>query len=179
MTTTTDTPLTLENFRERTGYRFRVTNKQQARIYLTSLSDEARAALVGANAERVADTYGQRNGNAEPFKWMKLVGEMAANWTADLELTREQAFETFIAEGGLERLQNRKPDVPLSVYQDESLTLENFSAKVEAATGAKRRFRLPRDLAKRVEDKEITREQGFQETVRRILDSAQEQKTNE
>lgn len=179
MTTTTQGQLTLDNFRELTGYRFRVTNEQQARIYLTGLSDDARTALAGANPERVADIVGKRNHEGNPFRWMTLVGDFATNWTTDLQLTREQAFNEFVSSQGLERLEGRKPDVPLSVYQDQTLTLTNFSERVEAATGHKRRFRLPTDLAERVENKEITREQGFQETVQRILTSAQEQNTNE
>lgn len=171
MTTTTQDQLTLENFRKQTGYRFRVTNEQQARIFLTSLSDEKRAFLHNAVAHVVAQLAEKTNKNGNPFKWMELVGEMAVNWNDSMALTREQAFQAFLEDGGPDRLKNRKPDVPISVYQDPTLTLENFSAKVEAATGAKRRFRLPRNLAKRVEAKEITREQGFQETVKRILDN--------
>jgi hypothetical protein len=164
MTTAQDT-LTLDNFRELTGHKFRVTNSQQARIFLTRLPDYERIALGGANAQRVAEIAGKTT----PSKWMELVGDFATKWNDDpsLPLTREQAFQEFLSGNGPDRIKNSKPDVPLSVYQDPNLTLENFSSKVEAAIGVKRRFRLPQDIAKRVANKEITREDGFQETIRR------------
>lgn len=113
----TTTDLTIENFTERTGFRFRISQEQKGRIAAGSL-------------------------------------------------TREGAFQEFLASGGLERLQkSRRPDVPLELYQDPELTVENFSEKVKALTGVARRFRVSREQRQRIKAGTMTREQALAEIV--------------
>lgn len=113
----TTSDLTTENFTERTGFRFRISQEQKDRI------------AAGA-------------------------------------LTREGAFQEFLASGGLERLQkSRRPDVPLELYQDPELTVENFSEKVKALTGVARRFRVSREQRQRIKAGTLTREQALAEIV--------------
>jgi hypothetical protein len=172
--TTTEQELNLGNFREQKGVRFRTTNPQQARIVLTGLSPEQRAALAGLSAGEVAVALNKHNAKGQPFRWMALVGELAANWSSESELTREKAFEEFVASGGVQALDDRKPPVPDSVYLEEGLTLENYQDRVLAATGVRRRFRLSTDLSEKVRNKTMTREQAFQETISRVRAQAQE-----
>ncbi|MCV0439834.1 MAG: hypothetical protein K5880_14495 [Hydrogenophaga sp.] len=108
--------LTIENFTERTGFRFRISRDQKALI-------------------------------------------------DDGQLTREQAFAEFLAGGGLERLQGRRPEIPDSLYLEDGLTLENFSDRVEAAIGVSRRFRVSREQHARIKDGQLTREQALAEVV--------------
>lgn len=108
--------ITLDNFTERTGMRFRISREQRDRIHAG-------------------------------------------------ELTREGAFQEFLQSGGLEKVQNRPPDIPKSVYLDPDLTVDNFPDKVEAATGVKRRFRVSREQSARIKAGELTREQALAETV--------------
>lgn len=77
------------------------------------------------------------------------------------EITRQQAFEEFIANGGQKPRKPKAVEIPISVYLDESLTIDNFSDKVFAATGENRRFRI--NAAQRARG--LTREQAFQEVV--------------
>ncbi len=117
MNSTTTTDLTTENFTERTGFRFRISQEQKDRIDAGTL-------------------------------------------------TREGAFQEFLASGGLERLQgSRRPDVPLQVYQDPELTVDNFSEKVKALTGVARRFRVSREQRQRIKAGTLTREQALAEIV--------------
>ena len=74
-------------------------------------------------------------------------------------LTREQAFQEFIATGGLERIRKTKQNVPASVWEDAELTIDNFLSK----TGL--RFRLTKEQASRVKDGSTTREQVFAEYI--------------
>lgn len=108
--------LTIDNFHERTGFRFRVSNEQNDRI---------------------------KNGT----------------------LTREQAFAEFVASGGPAKLKPRKPEVPDSVYLSDGLTLENFSERVQAATGVARRFRMDREQCARNDAGTLTREQALAEVI--------------
>lgn len=108
--------LTLENFHEKTGFRFRVSNEQHERI-----------------------ESGQ--------------------------LTREAAFAEFLASGAAAKLKPRKPEVPDSVYLEDGLTVDNFSERVQAATGVSRRFRMNREQCARHEAGTLTREQALQEVV--------------
>lgn len=108
--------LTVDNFSESTGFRFRVSREQKARI--------------DAN-----------------------------------ELTREGAFQEFLASGGLERLQGRPQDIPDSIYLDPDLTVENFASKVEAIIGKRRRFRVSREQKARVKAGELTRTDALAEIV--------------
>jgi len=81
-------------------------------------------------------------------------------------LTREQAFNDFLANGGLEKLKNKsRPEVPDEVYHMDGLTLENFGEFVEKKIGVSRRFRVSREQAKRIEEGTLTREQALQETI--------------
>ena len=108
--------LTIDNFTERTGFRFRISRDQKA--------------AIDANT-----------------------------------LTREQAFAQFMAEGGLERLQGRRPNIPDSLYLEEGLTLANFSDRVEAAIGVSRRFRVSRDQHALIKAGTLTREQALAEVI--------------
>lgn len=108
--------LTIDNFTNQTGFRFRVSRDQKARI------DAG-------------------------------------------EITREQAFQEFLSSGGLERLESRLPEIPDSVYLDPTLTLENFSERVEAAIGVPRRFRVNQSQANRIALGDMTRAQALAEVV--------------
>lgn len=78
-------------------------------------------------------------------------------------LTRELAFQEFVNSGGPERAAKKKAaaEVPISVWKDSQLTLENFSEKVRAATGHARRFRVSSEQKERG----LSREEAFTETV--------------
>ena len=116
----TTTDLTIDNFTERTGFRFRISREQKARI--------------------AAGT-----------------------------LTREGAFQEFLSSGGVDRLnKSRRPDVPLEVYLDPELTVENFSEKVKTLTGVARRFRVSREQRARIEAGTLTREQALSEIVESV-----------
>jgi len=110
------TDLTLDNFTERTGIRFRVSREQKNQIDAGTL-------------------------------------------------TREQAFQDFLNNGGLDKLKERPQDIPDSVYLDPDLTLENFTDKVEAAIGVRRRFRVKGDQKERMDAGNLTREQALAEIV--------------
>jgi hypothetical protein len=87
--------------------------------------------------------------------------ERIANGT----LTREQAFAEFLASGGAANLKPRKPEIPLSIYLADGLTVENFSERVKAETGVARRFRMNREQCQRHKDGVLTREQALQEVI--------------
>lgn len=158
--------LTLENFTERTGSRFRVSKLQAARIALTELSDEARQSLVGATIDQAADILGARNSKGNPLNWVETAIELVTQgWNDTMTLTREGAFQEFLSEGGLDRLQNRRPDIPDSVYLDPELTLSNFSDKVKEAIGVARRFRVSGEQYQRISAGELTREQALAEVI--------------
>jgi hypothetical protein len=108
--------LTIDNFKERTGFRFRISKEQNARI-------EA----------------GQ--------------------------LTRDQAFQEFLNNGGFDKMKSRRFEIPENVYSDPTLTLDNFSERVHSATGRKHRFRMSREQSARFERGELTREQAFAEML--------------
>lgn len=151
----------IKAFTKETGFRFRVTKEQKARIELTKLTDAERSQAVTATPEQLQVLFGLK----EYHKWLELVPGLAAKWDSTLALSRDAAYEQFRQAQGLERLQSRKPAIPDEIFLQEGLTLDNFSERLEALIGVKRRFRLSRELAKRVENKELTREQAFQETV--------------
>lgn len=164
MTTTME--LTLENFMERTGVRFRVSKTQAARIALTGLSDDVRQSIVGRTKEDAADILEARNAKGKPLSWVESAIELVTQgWTDEMNLTREGAFQEFLADGGLDRVQNRVPDIPDEVYLDTELTLDNFASKVKAMIGVARRFRVSRDQHKRIKNGELTREQALAEIV--------------
>lgn len=166
MNTMTDS-LDLTRFTKETGFRFRVTNRQKAQIELTKLSEAERAQVAQAALDAVPALFGVQ----EQRKWMEIAQELAGSWSDDLALTREAAYEAFMAvssdtgQTGLDKLRSRKPAIPDEIFLQEGLTLENFSERLEVLIGVKRRFRLSRPLAARVKAKEITREQAFAETV--------------
>jgi hypothetical protein len=151
----------IKTFTKETGFRFRVTKEQKARIELSKLSDAERTQAVTATPEELQTLFGLK----EHHKWLDLVSAFAAKWEATLVLSREAAYEQFRQEQGLERLRGRKPSIPDEIFLQEGLTLENFSERLEALIGVKRRFRLSRSLAQRVVQKELTRDQAFAETV--------------
>jgi hypothetical protein len=155
---------TLDNFTEKTGFRFRVNNKQKARIALTSLTDDQRQQVAQMNLEEAADFFKARNSNNTPLLWIKEVADIASNWTDDQALTREGAFEEFLAGNGLKTLQDKKPDIPDAVFLQPDISLENFQDRVEAAIGTKRRFRMSREQKQRG----ISHQDAFNETVARI-----------
>jgi len=164
MTTTTN--LTLDGFAKETGFRFRVTKNQAARIALTSLDAAARASLSGLSIEDAANVIeNSRNNKGKPFNWVKESLEIVDGWDDSMSLTREGAFQEFLTNGGLEKLQNRKPEVPDSVYLDPTLTLANFTKLAEVATGAKHRFRMSREQNVRFKAGDLTREQALAEVV--------------
>ena len=157
--------LTLKTFAKETGFRFRVTKFQAARIALTKLDNTARQALTGLDVDKIADTLQSRNAKGEPFNWVEEVPKLISEWSESFELDRQGAFAEFIASGGLERLQGRPDDIPDSVYLETDLTLDNFSSKVEAAIGTPRRFRVSREQFDRITAKELTRTEALAEVV--------------
>lgn len=163
----TNTDLTLNNFTEQTGKRFRVNNVQLARIALTALDDDYRQTLVGLNHEDLATRLKANSPKGNPFSWVKEVPSLLAAWSSDLELTREGAFDEFIKDGGIKRLQdNNNCSVPNEIYMDPDLTLENFTDKAKALTGkGNNRFRVSSEQKQRIADGNLTREQAFTETV--------------
>lgn len=173
MTDTTD--ITLENFTEATGARFRVTKTQAARIAVTALSDEDRARLATLNETEAASLLRATDKNDRPLRWVTIAIELASNWSDDQALTREGAFQEFVANGGLENRRPTRDPIPLSVFQAADLTPENFSDRVEAAVGYRGRFRLTSDQAARIEAGNLTKEEAFAEFVQRRI----EELTNE
>lgn len=165
MTTLTSTDLTIDNFNERTGFRFRVTKEQAARIAVTDLLEPERVKLSTMNVEQAAIFLKATNATGEALGWVDNAITMAANWNTDMELTREQAFDLFIKNGGLEKMKGRTPEIPDSVYLDPTLTLENFTEKVKQVTGKERRFRVTRKQSAAIEAGTMTRQQAFEEIV--------------
>lgn len=153
--TTSTSPLTIDNFTKTTGFRFRVTKEQAARIAVTDLLPPERVKLSTMSVEE-AEKFLKTDSS-----WVKDAINVAATWDDSMALTREQAFDMFINSNGLERLQTRRPEIPDSVYLDPDLTLENFSAKVKQATGVDTRFRVSREQNEAIKNKTLTREQAL------------------
>lgn len=158
--------LTIDNFTAKTGFRFRVSHIQAARIALTNLGND-RQKMIGASLDEAATLLDARNPDGGPLNWVKTaVKFMEDGWNDQLTLTREQAFTEFLADGGLENLQGKnRPDVPDSVYLEDGLTIDNFEDRVKAAIGTVRRFRVSREQAQRIKDGSLTREQALQEVI--------------
>lgn len=74
------------------------------------------------------------------------------------QLTREQAFQTALESGGLQKRVDQEVTLR-NAWFDSDLTLANFKER----TG--RRFRLNRERTQLVESKVITREEAFAQTV--------------
>ena len=157
----TQQELNIDNFSESTGFRFRVTKEQAARIAVTDLLDPEREKLGKMTIAEAANFLKAKNTNDEPLSWVEEAIELASTWEASMSLTREQAFDVFIRNGGLERLNGRRPEVPDSVYLDPTLTLENFSDKVKEATGVSRRFRVSREQNAAIKAGTLTRQQAL------------------
>lgn len=93
-------------------------------------------------------------------------------------LTREQAFQEFITNGGLESLKARPRGKHIglnAVLQHEGLTLENFSEVSKNLTGNARRFRMNRSQVERFKAGTLTREQALSESIAeaRVIATAQ------
>lgn len=74
-------------------------------------------------------------------------------------LSREDAFAARLASGNI-RSSNA---IPRSVWENPSLTIDNFSEIVFQETGVKgRRFRMTREQTKAVNDGNMTREEAFE-----------------
>jgi len=139
----------LDNFVKESGSRFRMTKKQTARVALTGKSAEDRQRVAGMSADEAADFFNARASSGKPLGWVKEAVSLAGTWTDDMALTRDRAFQEFLSNGGPSRLQERKPEVPVSVWLDSELTLDNFEAKTFAATGHKIRFRIRKEQTAR------------------------------
>lgn len=81
-------------------------------------------------------------------------------------LTREGAFQEFLEQGGPETVEKRtRPEIPLSVYLEEGLTIDNFAERVESVIGVRRRFRVSREQSERIDNGTLTREGALQEVI--------------
>ena len=120
----TQEELTLDNFTERTGRRFRVSREQNARIKAGSL-------------------------------------------------TRQGAFEEFMANGGTNSSESNP--IPISVLQDPEMSLDNFTKVVRERIGENRRFRVSSEQNTRIKSGELTREEAFSEWVRAQVEADQTQ----
>jgi len=168
MTTTTEN-LTLENFTKETGFRFRVSKLQAARIALTAMDPADRQALAVLDKEQAADKLDARNPKGTPLNWVKEAVELADGWDGSLNLTREVAFQDFLENDGLAGLQKKtrqQQEIPDSIYREPGLTLANFTDRVEAAISVRRRFRVSREQHAKITAGEMTREQALEETIK-------------
>lgn len=163
--------ISLNNFKEVTGTRFRVSKNQSARIALTKLGDD-RSKVAGPSTDAhimfAANLMDAVNKNGNPLNWVEeAVMIMNSGWDPDMELTREEAFNAFISSTDVSGLRSRVvPEIPDSVYLSEGLTLDNFSDRVKEATGVARRFRVSREQAIRIKDGTLTREDALLETIK-------------
>jgi hypothetical protein len=173
MTDTTE--ITLENFTEATGSRFRVTKEQAARIAVSALSDDERVALASMSVDEAAASLNATNKDGKPLRWVEVAVTLAGNWNNDQTLTRTGAFEEFVSSGGLENIRSTRKPIPLSVFQASDLTISNFGERVEAAVGYRGRFRLTNEQSARIQAGELTKEDAFTEFVQRRI----EELTNE
>jgi hypothetical protein len=139
----------LDNFVKESGSRFRMTKPQTARVSLTGISVEDRQRVAGMNTEEAADFFNARASSGKPLGWVEKAVSLAGNWSDEMTLTRDIAFQEFLSNGGPSRLQERKPEVPVSVWLDPELTLENFDQKTLEATGHKIRFRIRKEQTAR------------------------------
>lgn len=139
----------LENFIQETGSRFRMTQDQTARVALTTLSVEDRSKVAAMSVEKAAGFFKAVSPKGKPLGWVAKAVELAGNWRDELSLNRKTAFEEFISGGGLDKIKERKPEVPLAVWTDPELTIENFEDKTFKATGHKIRFRILKEQTAR------------------------------
>jgi hypothetical protein len=139
----------LQNFIQETGSRFRMTKDQTARVALTTLTVEDRARVATLSIDDAAAFFRAVSLKGKPLGWVAKAIELAGNWRDELSLSREAAFQEFLANGGADKVKQRKPEVPLAVWQDAELTLENFEEKTFKATGHKIRFRIPKEQKSR------------------------------
>ena len=153
----------LDTFVETTGSRFRMTKEQTARVALTGLSVDDRSRVAAMSVDDAADLFKARSPKGKPLGWVEKAVEFAQNWRDDMSLSREQAFAEFLAAGGLERVQSKKPEVPTAVWLDPELTIVNFEEKTFKATGHKIRFRILKDQTER----KLSRAEALAEVVAR------------
>jgi hypothetical protein len=139
----------LENFVQETGFRFRMTNIQTARVALTTLSVDDRSRIAAMSIDDAAAFFKAVSPKGKALGWVKKAVELAGNWRDEFSLSRDSAFGEFIAGGGADKVKQRKPEVPLVVWTDPELTLENFEEKSFKATGHKIRFRIPKEQKSR------------------------------
>jgi len=158
------TEYTLDEFKKQSGSRFRMTKTQTARVVLTGLSDEDRQRVAGMDNEQAADFFKARSSKGNPLGWVKEAVSLAGSWTESMSLTRDGAFQEFLTNDGPNRLRDRKPNVPVSVWLDPELTLQNFEEKTLAATGHKIRFRIRKDQTQRG----LSREEALAEIVAQV-----------
>ena len=163
---TTTTELTIDNFAKETGFRFRVTKQQSARIALTPVSEADRTQVSTMDIEAAADFFNARSATGKALGWVEVAIETAGNWQDSMTLTREGAFTEFMTpdengQTGLDRLQGRRPEIPTSVFLTDGLTLENFPQRVENAIGVAVRFRRSSDQTHRG----LTREESLNESI--------------
>lgn len=82
------------------------------------------------------------------------------------KMTRLEAFDQFVASGRSTNIRKQnKMKLPLSFWLTEGLTLDNFSDKVYAVMGFRRRFRVTPEQLARMKAGLITRDMAFAETV--------------
>lgn len=155
---------TLNNFVQESGTRFRMTKEQTARVTITDLSVEDRNRVAAMTVEEAADFFNARSSNGKPLGWVEKAVVFANAWFDHLSLNRDGAFQEFLTNDGPKRLTERKPEVPVSVWLDAELTLDNFEEKTFAATGFKIRFRIRKDQTQR----SMSREEALAEVVAQV-----------
>lgn len=126
-----------------------MTQDQTARVALTTLSVEDRSKVAAMSVEKAAGFFKAVSPKGKPLGWVAKAVELAGNWRDELSLNRKTAFEEFISGGGLDKIKKRKPEVPLAVWTDPELTIENFEDKTFKATGHKIRFRILKEQTAR------------------------------
>lgn len=173
MNTDTLTQLTLENFTEQTGLRFRPTDEQAARIAISNFPADQRDSLASMSVDELATALSARNRDGNPLRWITNAHAIfqGDGWSDSLELTREGAFQEFIESGGLQRRQggdSTSNEALRAVADQEDLTLQNFGERTLAATGRARRFRVTPEQSERIKAGTLTREQAFAETLAEV-----------
>jgi len=163
---------TLENFTQETGTRFRMTKKQTARVELTRrTTPEDRQRIASMSLEEAADFFKAKNTKGEPLGWIEDAITLAQVWEDSMSLDREGAFQEFLASGGPQRVATKKPAVPVSVWLDPELTLDNFEEKALAATGHKLRFRIRKNQTARG----LSREEALAEVIEEVRNKINEE----
>jgi|APGre2960657404_1045060.scaffolds.fasta_scaffold12546_3 hypothetical protein len=63
---------------------------------------------------------------------------------------------------------NHLKSIPLSVWQEKTLSIDNFAERVGEATGTRRRFRVTKEQNQLIKEGKMTREEAFNQTVERM-----------